>query len=149
HGVRFVAAEPGAVDGLDGAVVFPPAELATGLPLPCLVFSGRHQRAADRATVVFTADDVLDCRLRGQRMVERQAPILAGRGVVGGEQVLASCAGSPAWVRRGPAQLVAGAPDELEPGEALRSRVRAGRFLEVLPLVHFLRHLASVRPWAR
>jgi hypothetical protein len=146
HRVRFVAREPDAVDGLDGAIAFPPAQPASGGRLPLLLFSGRHP-GPERTKVVFAESSGLDRRLRGRRLPERQASILIGRSLAPGEQVLASCAGSPAWVQRGPVQEVAGAPDELGPGEPLRARIRAGRFLEGMALVHFLRQLTSAQPW--
>ncbi|MBJ7612577.1 MAG: hypothetical protein JF924_09655 [Candidatus Dormibacteraeota bacterium] len=147
HGVRFVATEPDSMEDLDAAIAFPPAQPASRGPLPLLIYSGRHPGPEQTATVVFGDGDGLDGRLRGQRLAERQTSVLTGRTLAAGEQLLASCGGSPAWVRQGPLQEVAGAPDELEPGEPLRSRVRAGRFLEVLALVHFLRQLPSVQPW--
>ena len=147
YGVRFVAGELGAAEGLDAMIAFPPAQPATRSHLPTLVFSGRQPGPAEAATVVFTDGEGLDHRLRGQRLRERHAHVIAERSPVAGEQVLATCAGSPAWVRQGLVQVVAGAPDELELGEALRSRVTAGRFLEVLPLVHFLRCLQEAQAW--
>ncbi len=147
HGVRFVAGELGARDGLDAAIAFPPAQPANGGPLPTLVFSGRRPGPAGAAEVVFADCDSLDRRLRGQRLTERHAQLLDPSSHAAGEQVLATCAGSPVWVRQASMQVVAGAPGELELGEALRSRVIAGRFLEVLPLVHFLRQLQCAQPW--
>jgi hypothetical protein len=147
HGMRFVATEADSIDGLDAAIAFPPAQPSSGGPLPLLLFSGRHPGPEQTARVGFADCAGLDPRLRGQQLPERQASVLTGRSLAAGEQVLASCGGSPAWVRQGPVEEVAGAPDELAPGESLRSRVRAGRFLEVLAMVHFLRQLAGPQPW--
>jgi hypothetical protein len=147
HPLRFVAREPGATIGLDAAIVFPPSEAAAGDPLPRLVFAGQSPRSPGATTVSFSDATELDRRLRGQRLVEEHAPALAETGATSGDQVLASYLDTPAWIRRGSVQMAAGAPEELEPGETLRSRLRAGRFMELLPLVHFLREQVTTGEW--
>jgi hypothetical protein len=147
HPVRFAARDPGATAGLDAAVVFPPAGPHAGGGLPALAFAGPGAPTASAARVRFSDTAELDRRLRGRRLVERHTLAMPQPAVAGGELILASSADTPLWLRRGPVQVVAGEPDELEPGEALRSRVRAGRFIELLPLVHFLREHTAGTPW--
>src|SRR5207253_606662 len=68
-----------------------------------------------------------------------------------GDLVLACCGDRPVWLLRkslvGDRHLVAAAPDELEANEVLRHHIRAGRFLGLLPLVHFLRQISGDAAW--
>lgn len=145
--VRFVAREPGATAGLDAAVVFPPAGPEATAGLPGVAYAGPGGRSAGTVPVTFSGAGEVDGRLRGRRLLELDTQAMAETAVSGGELILASGSDSPLWLRRGPLHVVAGAPDELEPGEALRSRIRAGRFIELLPLVHFLRERCARVPW--
>ena len=68
------------------------------------------------------------------------------------QSVLATVAGSPAWVfdpgahSGAPRQLVSVAPAELEPGESLRERLAPGRCLALLAFANFLSRLISPSP---
>jgi hypothetical protein len=67
-------------------------------------------------------------------------PEIGGRS----QSVLArSIAGEPVWTRLAPSRLAAPAPVELEQGETFRSRLRPGRFSDVLPLLSFVRRHAD------
>ena len=64
-----------------------------------------------------------------------------------GNAVHASCGGNALWIRRGAVQRVALAPEELLPGESLRDLFAPGRWLSLLPLVHFLREVSAGSDW--
>jgi hypothetical protein len=149
--VRFEARDLGDCAGLDALVVMDGGALPE-THVPCLVAvgpPGRGHRA--RRRVAFGRDPALDERLRGRLLGDGHVdgtPVPVG----GGDKVLATCDGAPAWVLRrpGPAclQLVATMPEELSPDQCLRDRFRAGRFLDLLPLVLFLREVCADHAWA-
>ena len=96
-------------------------------------------------TVAFHDSDALDPRLRGRKLTDRHA--YCGRSVGAGGSVLASDPDSnPLWVKRlsehSEVDEVAVAPPHLLEGEALRDHLVPGRFLALLPIVHFLRELS-------
>jgi hypothetical protein len=66
-------------------------------------------------------------------------PEIGGRS----QSVLArSMTGHPVWTQIAPSQFAASAPADLGEGETLRSRLRPGRFSDVLPLLAFVRQHA-------
>ena len=104
-------------------------------------------RRAGRATIRFGDRPPLDARLRRRRLVDATvAPsAIAPRE---GDTVLATADGQPVWVNRGgTTDVVAYAPGELADGALLRDRLDAGRFVELLPLVHFLREVCAPAGW--
>jgi hypothetical protein len=148
--VRFEDRDLGDFAGLDAAVVTDGAA-PPELPVPCLLAVGApgHGRRAGRR-VAFGRAAALDERLRGRLLDDGHAddrPVP----VRDGDEVLAACGGSPAWVLRrarpAPVHLVAALPEELGPDQCLRDRFRAGRFLDLLPLVHFLREVCAEHAW--
>ena len=153
HRVRFEARDEGASGGLDAAIVFPPAQPPPQPELPWFAVSGRVTPAGrvsvpqSARTVRFAEDAVVDSRLRGRELAERHALTTRELRPCPGDVVLATCDGSAAWLARRRLRIVSGAPDELEPGESLRNRLRAGRFLEMLPLLQFLRDLEAETDW--
>jgi hypothetical protein len=92
------------------------------------------------------ASELLDRRLRGQ-VIRDPAADTASVPVADGDVVLASCDRAPLWITRGRGaarrDVVALAPRELGPEEALRGRIQEGRALALLPLLHFLRELTA------
>lgn len=155
HRVRFEARHEGVWGDLDAAIVFPPAQPPPQPELPCLAVSGRVTPAGrvsapwSARTVRFAADAIVDSRLRGRELVERHALATHELRPCPEDVVLATCDGSPAWLARRRLRIVSGAPDELESREALRNRLRAGRFLEMLPLLDFLRDLGGEQDWSQ
>jgi hypothetical protein len=99
------------------------------------------------------ADDPrLDSRLRGQRLLERRRPAAAGLRPRPGDAILARAAdGAPLWTvssSDGPWREEAlSGPEEMAAGESLRDQLHAGRFLGLLPLVHFLRRVTAALAW--
>ena len=117
-----------------------------------IFLQGRTLMGHEPRTVKFTQARALDPRLRSRRLLEVQGQ-LATLAQSSGDDVLASIDALPVWIRRpvsGRAvDVVADAPLELEPGEVLRDRLAPGRFLSLLPLVHFLREVCGERGWQR
>jgi hypothetical protein len=152
--VRFEPRDLGAFAGLDAALVLGDdlALADRGTPVPCLVASDRPDPGErTRRRVAFRPAAALDERLHGRLLDDERAetrPVA----VRDGDEVLALCDGAPVWVRRqaagAPVDLVAAPPEELAPGQCLRDRFRAGRFLDLLPLVQFLREVSAAHAWA-
>jgi hypothetical protein len=160
--VRFEAREDGDETGLTAAVLLPGANPAAGFGLPRLVAVSEEgptlpppplgQRPLPAGPALDLLDGPsLDRRLRGARLrevgVAGAPPLVLDEGDV----VLAAHGGDPLWAQRsaadGVSTLVAVAPAELEGTEALRDRVRDGRFLAVVALVQFLRGVCGELAW--
>lgn len=97
-------------------------------------------------TVAFHDSNALDPRLRGRKLTDRHA--YRGHLIGDGGSVLASDADSnPLWVKmlseHSEIDEVAVAPPHLTEGEALRDHLVPGRFLALLPMVHFIRELSQ------
>jgi acetyltransferase-like isoleucine patch superfamily enzyme len=116
--------------------------------LPRLILAAAPLDAGRPLDVRLAQGPELDGRLRGRTLAEwtdRPArPLQLGSG----ETALAVSGPDVLWAlsrdRRGtPFARAAAAPPELRPGEALRDRLRADRFLALLPLVVFLRELTG------
>lgn len=135
--------------GADAAALVVMAD-AEGAPDPAgrrsyVVANGDRAPGPAPATVRFAGSSRLDARLRGRSLTEATPPQpLAAEP---GDDVLAEIGGAAVWVRRGARDVVAGAPSELGPSEFLRDRIDPGRFLRLLPLVHFLREVAAGAAW--
>jgi hypothetical protein len=93
----------------------------------------------------------LDRRLRGQHLRDAAAAAARPLPVDGADAVLGRRGGDAMWLSRpapsGPHDVVALAPAELGDGEALRDRLRDGRFLALAALVHFLRAVCADAGW--
>jgi hypothetical protein len=153
--VRFEARAQGEPQGLGGLLDLEDgaaARAAAKAGLPALALLNREPRR-DRAPVTqdLATDPSLDRRLRGTALPDSRLgeALEAGAGLQGqdGATVLASRRGRPTWIRAGALRTALLAPNELEPGEALRERLRDGRSAALLPLVHFLRELTLDLAW--
>lgn len=157
--VRFEGREGDTLRGMDGVLVFGPGGTgggaggapsgAGGAPsngIPSLTLRGEETTRAAVRSLALASDSALARPLRGAVLSDSYSAALSGAGA--DEVVLATLDGTPAWVLAGASsQRVACAPTELEPGEALRERLRPGRCLALLALVHFLGELtAHLRP---
>jgi hypothetical protein len=109
--------------------------------VPCLSIVA--QRAGGPASVSFGTSTLLDARLRGRTLDDAEA---GGAAAADGE-VLAACGRTPVWTVSGSVQSVSLAPPEPAPGERLRDFLRPGRFLSLLPLLHFLREVTAESVW--
>ena len=88
----------------------------------------------------------LDRRLRGAELDDPAAASAAPLGAAEGETVMAAAAGAPLWIRSGGHDRVSVAPDGLGEGSLL-SLLSPGRWLSLLPLLHFLRELEAPGAW--
>jgi hypothetical protein len=145
HAVRFEGREAGDWTDLDGLLSFgaEPHELPATLPSLCAL--GEERRIGSAAKLVLRAGPELERPLRGAALTDDWSDALAGEPLGSEDLVLAKREGRPLWAARAGSMartIVAGAPAELAPGEALRERLAPGRCLALLALVHFLRSLA-------
>ena len=135
--------------GGDGAADEPsaPARVAT-----FVAHEPAGERGSRRSTRVhFSSSSAVDGRLRGRTLVEEEWPVtppLDGRDA---GSVLASGPDGGLWsvddVGGVTTHSVTCLPPELESGERLKSRLQAGRFLALLPLVQFLREVTGASEW--
>jgi hypothetical protein len=124
---------------IDAAIRFDGREAG----VPCLSF--RPQRSGGGpATVSFGTSTVLDARLRGRTLEDAQA---GGVEAAAEGEVLAACGRTPVWTVNDGVQSVSLAPPEPAAGERLRDLLRPGRFLSLLPLLHFLREVTAESAW--
>jgi hypothetical protein len=155
--VRFEGRDAGQTNGLGGAIELPLTFVGSWLTK---VKSGVRSLAlmapegkADAPAVTQELSDLpeLDGRLRGSFLPDtRLGAVLAdGAGLteIEAASVLASCSGTPTWIRAGTLDLALLAPAELGPEEALRDRLCDGRSAALLPLISFLRELTAATRW--
>jgi hypothetical protein len=153
--VRFEGRGSAELNDLGGALVLgdgaqAAAAAAAGVPSLSLP---RSEPAEDRDCVDLALSEAteLDSRLRGAHLPDRRldGALRAGGGLEtsAGATVLAGCRGEAVWIRDGHLSTALLSPLELEPGEALRERLRDGRAAALLPLVHFLRELTAPVAW--
>jgi hypothetical protein len=150
--VRFEGREDGSWRALDAAVVFPGAGHSHGQTVLPTLLAARDEESVAPAPrrVELSTSELLDSRIRRRSLVDdRAAAVDVAVGV--GNSPLAACGRAPVWsVARSDGALsysVALAPEELRRDERLRDRLRAGRFLALLPLVHFLREIGGSENW--
>ena len=149
--------------GLDAALLLPGADHMGVVPVPHLRALGNEAASVAAAPglgerqekrgqlVTLTSSPGLDRRLRDLRLHDGAlgcvAPIVASRSC----DIIGLGSGGPVWVRNdaphGAAHTVAVAPLELGREEALRDRIRDGRFLAMTALVHFVRQVSAGRGW--
>lgn len=108
-------------------------------------------RQTTSPSVRFGGGDPLNRYLRGRILQDDQAedvPVIVGKP---GDDVLASSGDDPIWVRRelgSSRDLVSIAPPELGEGETLREHLSVGRFIRLLPVVHFIREATHGFDWS-
>jgi hypothetical protein len=143
--VRF---EPRDGDGsrdLDGAIVFGVDSNAVE-SLPTLVFGGAVATGGS-GSVRLRQAPLLDQRLRGVSLPEDGVVGVEALRALVGDEVLAASSAGPLWLARELTNRAVLTPPELADGEPLAARLRPGRFLALLPLVHFLRNVCGDRNW--
>jgi hypothetical protein len=149
-GVSFEGRDRDKTSGVDAVLSFTgPGSRAEDRPgPPLLVLREGATGAPSRAEVVLARSTRLDRRLRGARIHESAAVL--GPAAPGRAEVLASSDGVPLWTARQPGAgepETALAPPELDAGEPLFGALRPGRFIALLPLVHFLRRTVAGAGW--
>lgn len=146
--VRFEPRVSGSWRELDAVIALPGS--VESLPERLPTFAARTEvraRPGDETAVRLSESHALDRRLRGAVLTEVTRPATAGWDCGGGEAV-AVWDGRPAWSLNpaGCHYEVALAPEPLPAGAPLLSLLQPGRFLSLLPLIHFLRQIAP-SPW--
>jgi hypothetical protein len=152
--VTFEPRGPEELRDLDGVLSLDPGTLGKIVgDVPVLATSSRGASLRAGALVEFSGDPQLPRPLRGRRLVEGRAPGRLPWRPGGRDCVLASVEGRPVWWRSagtgaGGLELSAFAADELQLGEALREHLRAGRFMGLVPLLHFLGGVCGELNWS-
>ena len=117
----------------------------------CLIFEQSEAISPRSGVVQLSTSPQLDGRLRGRTLEEDHAGGLDGCACSGEAQhVFASCGRSVFWARKEAdvrTDLATLAPDELRADESLRDLLVPGRWLGLLPLVHFLREVCAELSW--
>ena len=149
--VRFEEREPGGTDGLDAALVFDGDASSVDAGVPVLRYALPDERppVASATAVTLGDSEPLDARLRGRTLGESGLATIRAR-LSAGEPLAWDDAGS-VWVidGRSGTETALVAPRELGADEPLRDRLAAGRFLELLPLVHLVRRATAYGDWTR
>lgn len=148
--VHFEGRESGAWEGLDAAIVVGGSS-GDVAGLPVLRYLGPETLATSSfgtAFVDLAVDSAVDARLQGRRLAER-ALVAAPERLEHGSP-LARDDGGTVWASDDfGVQTCVVAPDELGLDEPLRSRLCAGRFLALVPLIQLLRRVSSYESWSR
>lgn len=149
--VRFESRRLGEHSDLDGLISIGDEGGRSADSPRCLVLAQGTGGSPAPGVVQLSASPLLDNRLRGQALRDDHARGLVGcADVVQAKHVFASCGRSALWVRtadKAGIERAALAPDELQADESLRDLFVPGRWLGVLPLVHFLRDVCAELSW--
>jgi hypothetical protein len=151
--VVFEGTQPGALGDLDAVLVLDPAQLGGLPPGLCALVASPPSRAPSESTLVeFASDARVKRPLRGRRLVENRSSIDAGLTFAAGYSALATANGKPVWLCNtdagAPVHVSTFSPADLEIGETLRDHLRAGRFMGIVPLLHFLRDACGELNWS-
>ena len=147
--VAFEAFDPASSSALD-ACIFLAAKHPEGTSsdVPCYVWERSPERLRlTSARVEFSSWQGLDRAIRGHCLTEstpREVDLLT---VQSDEIVAAEIGGHPMWTVRGLTQRVAIEPPRLSEQEGLFTYLEAKRWLDLLPLLHFLRSVCKDILW--
>jgi len=157
--VRFDAREAGQWRGLDGALLFSDMRSNAVHPLPDSIptfvlpdHKTPLQDVKSTQAVRFAASPHIDSRLHNRTLIERSAIPQTELPRQTGDSVVASVDGIPVWVVRNQkyrTDFAAIRPPELCGNESIADLLGAGRFLSLLPLIHFLRTLTGYNEWRK
>lgn len=150
--VRFERVETLDPERFDGALAIGPGTpTAAASEIPTLVLPARAEERREDVQVELAADTRLARPLRGAAIPESSAPGDHPFEAPPSSRVLASVGRKPVWWQLGddgqPLFLSAYPLAQLHEGGTLREQLRAGRFMGLLPLVHFLGVLLGERGW--
>ncbi len=153
--VTFQAREPAELDGLDGLLIFgegrSSASLGSAASHVCCptlrLGEARDGGVRESRSVRMTRDAQLAHPLRGRLLREDDARIVCSERPSDDDSVFATIADVPVWwstrSEHAWAHHSAFAPQELGERESLRECLRVGRFMGLLPVVHFLWRLCG------
>jgi hypothetical protein len=155
--VRFEWIGGSDAGGADGALVLD-AERLSRAPagIPRLVLSGGTGRRDESTVVALAEDEQLARPLRGRALADSAIAGELPPPSAAGDRVLAGVRERPVWWQRGepevgenraPLWFSAYPLAELGEHETLREHLKAGRFMGLLPLVHFLGQVAGEEGW--
>jgi hypothetical protein len=150
---RFVRTDTINPEQFDGALSIG-SEITWDLPMevPTLVLVAPSEKALGEGAIIdFATDTRLARPLRRASIAESSGPGTPPDEIPASSRVLASVGLKPVWWQSGgdrpPLFMSAYPAAQLHEGEALREHLCAGRFMALLPLVHFLGVLLGQRGW--
>jgi len=151
--VRFVNDPPRDLDGLIVSDTHPGVEQFARLGVPVLTYLRPQSREVAPALVELATEPRLDQPFRGCAIEDREAPVGDDIDPIGEEAVLASVRGHPIWCVAGFGRdfryRVMTRWPTLPSPQCLRDAFTVGRFVDLLPLVHFLARIDRPDPWQR
>ncbi|AMY12964.1 hypothetical protein LuPra_06250 [Luteitalea pratensis] len=131
------------------------AEFALRTGKPCFIVGTPESHASTstgEVEVRFEDAGVLDSRLRGQRLAHTPFEERRSLQPRSHDTVCACIGDAPVWLQRPDSavthDIVAYGPPHLKQGESLLDHCHGTRFLQVVPLVHFLRRVLGARGWS-
>jgi hypothetical protein len=164
--VRFEQTETLDPERFDGALAIESSVSPTGssalaidpgiltdvpVKIPMLILPAQSEGCREDVQVELAEEMRLASPLRGAAIPESSTPGDHPFEAPPSSRVLASVGRNPVWWQSGddghPLFLSAYPPAQLHEGGTLREQLRAGRFMGLLPLVHFLRVLLGERGW--
>ena len=150
--VRFEDAPVDDLNGVDAALVLDPACLPdTPGGIPRLVVPACRERRGEGAVVTLADDVRLQRPLRGRAIPEDAAAAELPLAPPRPESVLAASGRRPVWWQASEAHdylCISAYPlPQTTAGEALRDHLKPGRFMGLLPLLHFLDRVVSGQNW--
>jgi hypothetical protein len=147
--VRFEAREDGELRHLSAVVSVGTERIVPSPRMPVLSMQAAERRRDMPSPVKVLDAPEIDRPLRGAELTDRFSGALTDGMSKRDFRVLAMIGDQPAWVRDASGGgVVSVAPEELGEREALRNRLRPGRCLSLLALVHFLRRLSAAADWS-
>src|SRR5262249_26255818 len=117
---------------------------ATAAGQPAFLFRSPAAAYETRSdSIAFCSDRLLDARIRGRTLRHESVRDFIPPAPSSNDVVLAAHAGEPIWIRRqlyrADVQLLGVPFPELDSGELPFEYLNGGRFIHLLPLLHFLR----------
>jgi hypothetical protein len=147
--VRFVGRQVDDYRDVDAVILLAKAGVSEPMPagLPSFVATGTDARESE-GTVDIGSSTLIDASLRGRSLSDRRAGGIQGLSPEGAP-VVAACGNEVLWTISEAVDRVALAPHELGTTDSLRDALVPGRWLSLLPLVHFLRGVTNEVDWNR
>jgi hypothetical protein len=151
--VAIVGADAQETSRIDGRIVIGDDRTAQRNfdDVPTLVLPDESlSRGNASAAIEIASREAVHALWRGRTLTEEWFDGFRPIVVQHGDEVLATVAGTPIWLRRhnSATTVAAAVPSELAQNESLRDRFRPGRFIELLPLLLLLRAAAARSAWS-